>query len=99
MTINHTYMKSILTNAKHISLLSAFCGLFLLGACGGERNETDYENEIEAAENEIGDPMLKDAELVKDEADSLSDQPARIDGQAGHPAPPTNYPEVDENID
>ena len=66
------------------AFIAIFCCFFAFSSCGYEKNETDYVNEIEAAENEIGDPTLKRTESDNDT--SKSQQPARIDGQEGHPA-------------
>ncbi len=88
---------------RHFAFLAIFCSLFVLGSCGYDKSETDYENEIEAAENEVGDPMLKNQELSNEgvENDSLydSDQPARIDGQEGHIAPADGEEDDYENSD
>ena len=86
-------MKNIIRKNTSFAFLAVFSSMFLFGACGYEKSETDYVNEIEAAENEVGDPMLRGEEQLIEAADNDSindsDQPARIDGQEGHPAPPT----------
>ena len=86
-------MKNTEKKTRSISLLALICGMLFFGACGYEKNEVDYENEIEAAENEVGDHSYKPEELTNEDLvnDTLYDgeQPARIDGQEGHPAPPS----------
>lgn len=51
------------TAAKLSAMLAIFCLFLLAGACNptGDKSETDYVNEIEAAENAVGDPVLENA--------------------------------------
>ena len=47
----------------HWASLLVLLGFMSVTACNntGERAETDYVNEIEAAENAVGDPILENA--------------------------------------
>lgn len=58
---------NIKTTLKSWTSILAVLGLFLFSGCnnGGAESNTDYVNEIEAAENAVGDPIL---ENVNDDA-------------------------------
>lgn len=53
MTMKNTSANNLIKS--WIGILS-FSLLLLMGACNGQ-NETDYVNEIEKAENAVGDPV------------------------------------------
>lgn len=52
---------NIKNTLRNWTSILAVLGLFIFTGCnnGGAESETDYVNEIEAAENAVGDPVLE----------------------------------------
>lgn len=86
----------IKTWTKYLSSTLAIAGLLTLGSCDSNttnREQPNYENEVEAAENEIGDPnrdnVNREIDAESYDTDDNSGQPARVEGQEANPTEDT----------
>lgn len=73
---------------KYFAGTLAVSGMLAIGGCDNnttDQQKTNYENEVEAAENEIGDPNRDNVNQEIDadtyDTEDASGQPARTEGQ------------------
>lgn len=89
-------LSNIKTRTKYFSSTMAIAGLLTIASCGSNttnQEQPDYENEVEAAENEIGDPnrdnVNQEIDAESYDTEDNSSQPARIEGQEANPTDDT----------
>lgn len=89
-------MQNIKNRIKYFTGTLAVSGMLAIGGCDSnttDQGDTDYVNEVEAAENELGPPTRDNASQDIDaetyDSEDGAGQPARIEGQEANPTEDT----------